>query len=180
MELFDDKPFKVRKHEEIAFGRFAIVKEEISYNQKTYPFSYEKLDDCVCILPICGDNVVLIRQYRHNLGEWILEFPGGGIDKDDPESAAKRELKEETGYEALSLCLLGLFPVSPGTSTSKVYLYVADCVKTKEQNLDDTELIKVKEVSIKDFESMIENGKFNFLAGITMWHIYRIRRKNGI
>ena len=58
--------------------------------------------DWVVILPITVDgDVVFVRQFRHGVGHVVLEIPGGLIDGDEsPEEAAKRELREETGYEA--------------------------------------------------------------------------------
>ncbi|MBN2418476.1 MAG: NUDIX hydrolase, partial [Deltaproteobacteria bacterium] len=54
----------------------------------------------VNIIPVTKDKeIVLIRQYRHGVGDIILEIPGGIVEEDDtPLGAAVRELKEETGY----------------------------------------------------------------------------------
>jgi ADP-ribose pyrophosphatase len=54
----------------------------------------------VMIVPLTSDgNLVLVRQYRHNLKAHVLEFPAGTIsDGEEPQAAALRELEEETGY----------------------------------------------------------------------------------
>lgn len=70
------------------------------------------------IVPLDGDDVILVEQYRVPLGCSCIEFPAGLIGDDvegeDPLEAAKRELVEETGYEAAEWADFGEFYSSPG------------------------------------------------------------------
>lgn len=65
--------------------------------------------NAVWIVPVLEDGrVVLINQYRHPIEAWCWELPAGGIpDGQDPESIARRELKEEIGGQAAALTFLG-------------------------------------------------------------------------
>lgn len=167
------RPYVVTSHQEYEIGRFTIVKDTIQIAGKEYPYSYEKAADCACVLPVIGDDVILIRQYRHSLNEWLYEIPAGGLEGDSPKEAAGRELAEETGYVAEKMIYLGACPISQGTSTAKAYLYAAACKEKRRQKLDATELIETKRFSRSCFEKMIETHEFSHMAGIAAWHLYQ-------
>jgi 8-oxo-dGDP phosphatase len=80
----------------------------------------------VVALDASGD-VVLLRQYRASIDEVIYEIPAGTCDADgeDRASTAKRELREETGFDAESWECLGAFYNSPGYSSQATTLYLA-------------------------------------------------------
>lgn len=108
-----------------------------------------------------GD-VILVQQYRHGVGESVLEVPGGVIDEgEDSLTAAKREMLEETGYEFghfEEIC--ELFP-NPATSTNKNTTYLATGGrKVQKQNLDPQEDIEVILASKKEVKSLLLNNKF--------------------
>ena len=77
------------------------------------------------------DQVLLVRQYRSPAEQVLLEIPAGTLDHgqgssiEDPETASRRELEEETGYRAGSWRLLGRFWTAPGFATELMYLYLA-------------------------------------------------------
>lgn len=167
------RPYKVTGHQEVEIGRFKIIKDIIKINGTEYPYSYEKAEPCVCILPVSGNDVILIRQYRHSFNEWFYEIPAGGIDGEQAVVAANRELTEETGYVAEKMIYLGEYPISRGTSCAVAYLYVAICGKKIQQKLDATELIEVCQVSKDKFEEMIKNREYRDWAGITAWYLYQ-------
>ena len=70
----------------------------------------------VCVIPVLEDGrAVVERQYRYPVGRVLTEIPAGKLDSpdEDPESAARRELKEETGYTCDKLVPLGiLYPAA--------------------------------------------------------------------
>lgn len=82
--------------------------------------------EVVAMLPVLDDGrLVLVRQYREAVGQVLLEAPAGGIDGNEtPEEAARREMKEETGYDVGSLDLLSSFYSSPGFLTEKMHLFL--------------------------------------------------------
>ena len=86
----------------------------------------------VAILPVLPDGrLVFVRQYRHAVGEVLLELPAGTLDREDdgstedPASAAMRELAEETGYRAAHWRKLARFFSSPGFASEEMHLYLA-------------------------------------------------------
>jgi len=82
----------------------------------------------VCVLPQLPDGrYLLVRQYRHPLGEWLLEFPAGKLDVagEAPLAAVQRELWEETGYQAQHWQALSVMVTAPGFCDEKIHLYKA-------------------------------------------------------
>ncbi len=79
----------------------------------------------VALLPMVDqDHVCLIRNARYSVGATLLEIPAGTLDPDEsPESAAYRELQEETGYVAGRIELVTSWWVSPGVMNERMYLY---------------------------------------------------------
>src|SRR5439155_817750 len=76
------------------------------------------------VVPLKGGAVLLVRQNRHAVGSDLLEIPAGKLDVpgEDPADCARRELKEETGYEAGVLEALGVFYSSPGFTDERFHL----------------------------------------------------------
>ncbi|TCJ89680.1 NUDIX domain-containing protein [Nocardia alba] len=82
----------------------------------------------VAVLALDDDgNVVLIRQYRHPIGTRLLELPAGllDIDGEDPLTAAKRELAEETGLAAAQWSVLVDVALSPGFTDEALRVFFA-------------------------------------------------------
>jgi 8-oxo-dGTP pyrophosphatase MutT (NUDIX family) len=73
------------------------------------------------------DRVLVVVQYRHPARQRFVELPAGLLDKpgEDPEEAARRELVEETGYQAESWTHLGSTWSSPGVTAERIHLYLA-------------------------------------------------------
>src|SRR5262245_33106793 len=79
------------------------------------------------IVPVDDEGrCVLIRQYRHATGGWLLEVPAGTLDPGEtPETCAAREVREETGLTAARLDPLGWIWTTPGFTDEKIWLYRA-------------------------------------------------------
>lgn len=97
------------------------------------------------------DRVALARQYRHAVGRELLEFPAGGLEPgEDPEEAARRELKEETGLVAEEWTFLGSFFSSPGFLHEELHAFLARRLRSTDQDLDEDEEIEVTWASLDD------------------------------
>jgi ADP-ribose pyrophosphatase len=85
----------------------------------------------VCIIPVLGDDVLMVRQWRTPVEQVVLELPAGTLDRtpdgstEDPDLAAPRELGEETGYQAERWRVLGRFWTGPGFTQEEMHLYLA-------------------------------------------------------
>lgn len=81
----------------------------------------------VAVAPLTADGrLLLVRQYRHACGDWLVEVPAGRLEAgEDTLTAAKREFEEETGYRAESWELLRAFFPAPGFCSELITLYLA-------------------------------------------------------
>jgi ADP-ribose pyrophosphatase len=127
--------------------------------------------DIALILPLtCQNEIVFVKQYRHGVGEILLELPAGAFlpEEENPILAAKRELVEETGYIADDLIPLGILYDNPVKDTNKIHLFLAKNVhKSGEQTLDITEDIEVILIPINQVMTMINQGKITVSGTIT-------------
>jgi 8-oxo-dGTP pyrophosphatase MutT (NUDIX family) len=125
----------------------------------------------VCGVALTEDNqVVLIKQYRHAIGEVCIEVPGGCVDKTDKdfEEAVRREMKEETGYEFKEAEYLGLTSPNPAANSNMMHLFLLKGgVKKHEQSLDHNEDIEVLLVPLDDLFQMVLERKIHAAMHIT-------------
>jgi ADP-ribose pyrophosphatase len=126
----------------------------------------------VAILPVEGDSIKLLRQYRYAIGEYILEAPAGTMEPDeDPEECARRELIEETGYAATTIVERGFIYTTPGFTDEKIFLFEArGLTPSTEFCKDEDEVIEVIDVAIRDFDEMIRSGMICDAKTIALIH----------
>lgn len=118
--------------------------------------------DWVIVIPEINNNFLMVKQWRHGSECLSVEFPGGVIDKgEEPETAAYRELKEETGYSAGKLTKLGSINPNPALFSNKVHIFLAeDLKKVSAQELDNDEFINYIELSIEEVIEGIGTPQF--------------------
>jgi len=139
-------------------------------------WEYVKRTNCsgiVVIVPMTVDEkVIFVEQFRRPVESQVIEWPAGLVNDKDLhggetlESAARRELLEETGYKAEHLALLVGGPVSSGLSAEIITFYLAmDVIKAGPGGGDETESIKVHEVPLKEADLWLyEMEKKGFLV----------------
>ncbi|NBO58888.1 MAG: NUDIX hydrolase, partial [Chitinophagia bacterium] len=92
------------------------------------PYYVYEFPEWVTAVAITEDGKFIFeRQYRHALGETLMEIPGGCVDKEDKdlEAAIERELKEETGYVFSSFEYLGKTSANPSTNSNLMHFFLA-------------------------------------------------------
>ncbi|MFA6782815.1 MAG: NUDIX hydrolase [Sedimentibacter sp.] len=129
--------------------------------------------DAACILAVNNDKIILVKQYRKAVEEFILELPAGILNiAEEPQEGALRELKEETGYKADKINLIYEFYTSPGFSNEKVYLFKASELIFEGTNFDEDECIETIEVNAEEAKKMLESGRITdskTIIGLLHW-----------
>lgn len=129
----------------------------------------------VTILPMVDDeHVCLIRNYRVSVDETLIELPAGTREpSESPEATARRELIEETGYEAGQLALLHQFLVSPGILDERMVLFLATDLRVVGSNREVGEEIENLVVPFADAIEMVRDGRIQdakTIVGILAYH----------
>lgn len=125
-------------------------------------FYINEYPDWVNAFALTKDNrVVMVKQYRHGLGEVGIELPGGVADEGETmEQAVRRELKEETGYEFEEVIFLGSISSNPSTTNNRMHMFLArGGEKVVEQSLDETEELEVAFYSIDEVKQLLRENK---------------------
>ncbi len=106
--------------------------------------------------------MILVRQYRHALGQTNFEIVAGVVEQGEaPLEAAKRELLEEAGYGGGEWREISLISANPSTTTNLTHCFLATGVeKVSGQHLDATEDIEVYLFSQEEVKDMIRRGDF--------------------
>jgi ADP-ribose pyrophosphatase len=114
-------------------GRFITFRVDTIEDADGRPHQREVVDHpgAVAVLPLDGDELLLVRQFRLAAGRALLEIPAGTLDRaedgtlEEPDVCAPRELAEETGHRAADWRKLGRFWTAPGFATEEMHLYLA-------------------------------------------------------
>ncbi|MGN0812378.1 MAG: NUDIX domain-containing protein [Candidatus Coproplasma sp.] len=112
-----------------------------------------------CVLIIKDGKIALVKQYRYLYGKEIYEIPAGKMDEgEQPEMAAKRELKEETGYKAEVKHLLDIYP-TPGYTDEVIHIFYAENGEYVGERLDEGEFLNCEFFTVDKVLKMIEEGE---------------------
>jgi len=154
---------KLSKRRMIYRGRFFSVCQD----QVLEPGGVRAVRDVVLhggsivLLPVLPDGrILLVRQYRHSVGQFLWELVAGHIEHGESElAAARRELAEETGYTARRFRkLLDLFP-TPGFLSEHMAIYACSGLTPGAASPEEDEKIEPRPFSQAQLEQMMRSGK---------------------
>jgi len=111
--------------------------------------------------PLGNDpTILLIRQYRHAAGGFLIEVPAGRLDKGEtPEVCARRELREETGCEAGALAHLTTVATTPGFSDERIHLFMATDLTGGDASREADEFIESMTLPLSGALALIKQGE---------------------
>ena len=150
-EIYNGKVFRVT-HDEVE-----LANEHKSFRDVVHH------NGGVVIVAENDNKILMVQQYRYATKEALYELPAGKLDKqgEDVLSAAKRELEEETGYNADIWESLGYIWTSPGFCSEKLYLFKASNLTFKGQHLDEGEILNYLSIEKDKVFNMIKSGEIN-------------------
>ena len=121
------------------------------------------------MVPLFDDGkVALIKQYRHAVDGFLWEIPAGTLEQgEDAISCARRELVEETGYEARHLEELAVILPAPGYTDEEIHIFLATELTPAKQNLEDDEVLELQPTVFETALEMITDGKIRDAKTIT-------------
>lgn len=125
-------------------------------------FYVQEYPEWASAFALTKDNkVLMIKQYRHGIEQITTEVPGGVVDKgEEPLTAIRRELLEETGYQFESFEFLGKVCANPSTGDNFLHMFLASGgEKVAEQKLDETEDVEVVAYSIDELKQLLKENK---------------------
>ena len=135
----------------------------------------------VAILALIDEDLLLlVEQYRHPLRRRILEVPAGTREPgEDPAVTARRELREETGYDAASIVRIGGAWMAPGFTSEYIDFYLAtELFDSPLDSGDEEDLGAPVSITPDELDVAIADGKIEDAKTIVALHLYDIHLRS--
>jgi ADP-ribose pyrophosphatase len=134
-------------------------------------------EDSAIILPLDGDRIWLVEQFRYPIGERALDLPQGGweMEVENPEDLARGELCEEMGLEAAEMIHLGTLWIAYGFTRQRQHVFLATGLKQAagEPDAEEHDLV-ARSYPIEEFEQMMLDGRIRDNCTVSAWGLYRM------
>ena len=157
---------------------FKLEQDQVQKTADGADFTYTYLSVTPSVMIVAVERegrIVIVRQYRYPTRRYSYELPGGGSAGEPPQKAARRELREETGFRAGSMEKLGEFVTYCGLADEICHVFLATDLTPGEQELDKSEDISVHAVSYPELLEMISSGEFCDGMGLAALYLARAR-----
>lgn len=142
------------------------------------PFYVLECDDWVNVVAFTADDrLILVRQFRQGREEFSLEIPGGVVEAgEDPAEAARRELREETGYGCEAVTPLGWVAPNPAIQTNRCHTYLArGCRYEGEPTPDEGEDLEVELLPAGEVRAAILDGRIRHSLAVVGLCLHAMR-----
>jgi 8-oxo-dGTP pyrophosphatase MutT (NUDIX family) len=135
----------------------------------------------VGVVPVGGDGrILLVGQHRYALDEYSWEIPEGGVNEGESlEDGVRRELREETGYEATTLSSLCRLTLSNSVTDERGALFVADGLVAGAAEPDQTEDLALRWASLDEVLDEIAAGEIHDILTVAAIGLYAAERGRG-
>jgi len=140
---------------------FKVLEEEVTLpNGHRSRLNWIDHNPCIAVVPRDGNgDFILIRQYRHATGGYLLEIPAGNMDRGEtPELCVQRELREETGYRAGWVTKLFEGYLLPVSVYVYMHIYLAEDLEAAPLPPDADEDIAIVRVSPAEIQKLLFGG----------------------
>ncbi len=177
------QPWKITDSKPVADCRVFKVRKDVTVSPRTgqaHDMYVIENPNWLNVVPLTPDEqVVLVEQWRHGTRSVHWETPGGLMDPGETvEQCARRELLEETGYQAESIVPLGKVHANPAIQDNiQFYALAANCRKIAEPAPDDAEDIRVHLVPLKEIPAMIRSGKISHALVVEAFYWLELYRQ---
>lgn len=172
------KKWKVIGSERLSSNRVFSTRKDRSVSPITgeeHDFFVIEAPDWVNVVAVTdGDEVLLIRQYRHGIESETVEIPGGCVDPGEtPIEAARRELLEETGYVSDEWTCIGEVVPNPAIQSNRCYTFLArGARKERETSFDTTEYIVTFAAPARDIPRLVAERQITHSLVISAFYWY--------
>ncbi len=162
---------------EVYRNRWMRVREDeiLRSNGQKGVYGVVEKEDGAIIIPIDGDRIWLVEQYRYTIQERTLELPQGTWDRaiEDPEELARGELQEELGLKAAGMTQLGTMWIAYGFARQREHVFLATGLTPAEKKPDAEEHdLVAHSVPIAEFERMMLDGTIRDDCTLAAWGLY--------
>ena len=147
------RSIKIIRDETLCVGkRVSLIKRVLCVEGKEVVRDMVDFGEAVAIIPITDDGqVIMLRQYRAAVNDWVYEIPAGRIEKGESiEEAARRELIEETGYDPGILRRVISVYTAPGYSNEVLHILVARKLRYVGAKPEAGEIIEVVKIPLNE------------------------------